>query len=58
MNNSPTITIKKRSDKFLDYQLKQINLISYWSGLPTENIKDLVEEFHPVPLVYSFNPNK
>ena len=54
MNNSPTITIKKRSDKFLDYQLKQINLISYWSGLPTENIKDLVEEFHPTPFIYEF----
>ena len=54
MNNNSSITIKKRSDKFLDYQLKQINLISYWSGLPTENIKDLVEEFHPTPFIYEF----
>jgi len=51
MNNS-TITIKKRSDKFLDYQLKQARLISYLENIPVENILELVEEFHPVEFIY------
>lgn len=56
MNSNRTITIKKRSTKFLDYQLRQARLISYWSGLPVTNILELVQEFE-VPFIYQF-PNK
>lgn len=50
------ITIKKRSNKWLDYQRKQLALVSYWSGLPTQYIEELIEEFE-VPFIYQF-PNK
>jgi len=57
MNNF-TITIKKRSDKFLDYQVKQARLISYLENIPVENLLELVEEYSPVPFTYQFKTNK
>ena len=48
-----TITIKKRSKNFQPYQYKQMRLISYWSGLPVEHIKELIEEYQ-TEFIYEF----
>ena len=53
MNN--IITIKKNG-KWQPYMTKQLRLVSYYSGIPSSNIKELVEEYGPY--IYSFNPNK
>lgn len=49
MNN--TITIKKRSNRWLDYQIRQARLISYLENIPVETIFELVEEYN-MPYVY------
>ena len=51
--SSYSISIKKYGDKFQPYQYKQMRLISYLSGLPIENIKELIEEYNQ-PYVYQF----